>query len=334
MAFQSKSLPGYNSVSSYQLSVSLKYLPDLISSLISSDSLCPAAIRLVDYGCSEGRNSSLVFSEALSAFRKTSDTPVEIIHTDLPDNSWSTVYHTINDSPESYLHLPNIFYSTLGRSFFNQLLPSHSVHLTYSTFAMHYLSQKQVRGEGDCGLIFPAIKPQAFADMRHLLGVRLEELVTGGILHMIVSGRLGQGDSPTGRILFGSAKKLMDRGVITREEFKNYVWHSYPYNVEEILEILEGFEGRIEVIKCEHGRKNIPQYDEYLETNDIEKFVEHTKRVMRVLMKNSFLGCLERSDEEKNRIFEIAMEEAIKALEESNEMTCSEYIFVVIKKIR
>ena len=55
-------------------------------------------------------------------------------------------------------------------------------------------------------------------------------------------------------------------------------------------------------MKCEHGKQNYKEYEEYLETGDREKCVSYLKMVMRVLMKNSFLGCLDRSEEENNKM--------------------------------
>ena len=334
MAFQSKSLTGYNSISGSQLCVAQKYIPEIIENLKHAESLCTGPIRIVDYGCSEGRNSLLTFSEAFAEYRKISNRAVEILHTDLPDNSWSTVYHTINDSEESYLKLPNIFYSTLGRSFFSQVVPSSSVHFGYSSYAMHYLSQKQKRNEGEYGWVFPAAKAQGFEDMRHLLGVRLEELVNGGVLQMIVGGREGVDDPEFAKINFGSVKKLLDRGVITSEEFKNYVWHSHPYNVEEMLEVLHGFGDRLEVIKCEFGKENMPEFANFLQSNDVEKFRNDIRMVSKVMMKNTFMGCLERSEEEKLRIFEIAVEESVNVIAELNHTACFEYLVVIIRKLR
>ena len=334
MAFQSKSLTGYNSISGSQLLIAQKFIPEIVNNLTHAESLCTGPIRIVDYGCSEGRNSLLTFASAFSEYRKSSDRPLYISHTDLPDNSWPTVYHTLNDSEESYLNLPNIFYSTLGRSFFGQIVPSNSVHFGYSCYAMHYLSQKQRRNEGEYNWVFPAAKAQALADMRQLLGVRLEELVNGGVLQMIVGGRGGAGDPDYARINFGSAKKLLDRGVITSEEFKNYACHSHPYNMDEMVEILSGFGDRIEVSKCEFGRENMPEFAEFLQTNDMEKFKNDIRRFSRVMMKNTFTNCLDRSEEEKLRIFDMVVEEAVKALDEFNDVACFEYLIVIIKKLR
>ena len=88
MAFQQDSIRGYNSGSSWQLDCARFSIPILADSLISVEaSTDSSSIKIVDYGCSEGYNSMILFKEALKVFRKESNRPISILHTDLPDNN-------------------------------------------------------------------------------------------------------------------------------------------------------------------------------------------------------------------------------------------------------
>lgn len=332
MAFQSSGLAGYNEVSPNQLKVAQNYLPDLIQLLISSSDLSTGPIQIADYGCSEGQNSMLTFAEAFTEFRKFSSKPIHITHTDLPHNSWTTVYTTINSSEKSYIHLENIYYSTLGKSFFSQLFPSNTIHIGYSSYAMHYLSQKQKRPNGEFGWIFPAIRTQAFADMKQLIEIRIEELVPNGFLQVIVGGRDGENEPIFERILFGSMKNLLDRGVVTSEEFRNYVWHSYPYNTLEITEILQEFSEKIEVLKCEHGSNLDPRYARFLEDKNQENYKNSMVAWVNTMMKNPVFSCLSRNNDEKSEILSKVADEVWGILQsESLPLTCN-YIEFIIKK--
>lgn len=333
MAFQSKGLTGYNNVSSSQLKVAQQFIPDLVQALSDSTNLTSGPLQVVDYGCSEGKNSMLTFAEAFAEFRKTSDKAISLLHTDLPENSWSTVYNIINTSPESYTHIENIYYSTLGRSFFNQIVPSNSVHLGYSAYAMHYLSQKPKRNDGEFNWVFPAATHQAFSDLTSLLTNRLEELVVGGTLHIVINAREGDEDPSFNKYNFGSMKNLLDQGVITTEEFKNYVWHSYPFNTNEMLIVLKKFGEKIEIKKCHHGKIFFPYYEKYLHEKNLEVYKNEMKDMMRVMMRHPVLTCLERTDEEKERIFQLALEEIGNILDRGVEELYQDYMIVIIKKV-
>ena len=90
----------------------------MLKSLQYSLSITPGPIVLADYGCSEGYNSMIYFNTLFQAFREHSDREISITHTDLPDTNWVLVNNTLTSSEESYLKLENIYFSTIGKSFF------------------------------------------------------------------------------------------------------------------------------------------------------------------------------------------------------------------------
>lgn len=334
MAFQSKGIHGYNRVSQSQLQVALKFVPAILSSLESVKSLSSDTIRVVDYGCCEGQNSMITFSSVFKKFRESHSNPVSILHTDLPENNWVAVFNSINLSDESYLNLEKVFYSTLGRSFFNQLVPNESVHLGYTSYAMHYLSQKQPRDEGEFGWAFNNAKIQGSKDIRHLIDLRINELVTGGVFVMIINAReLIDQDPSFARYNFGSVKRLLDRGLVEEREFRNYVWHSYPYHLSEIDEIIAGFQDRVEVLHREYGKIHFPYYADYLVDKDIEKFKTSMTDMMRVMMKNPLFTALERPETEKQEVLETALKEIESMIHEELPELFQDYICLIFKKL-
>ena len=333
MAFQSKGLLGYNKVSASQLQVALKFIPEFVDNLKVASNVAENIIIIADYGCSEGKNSMITFTTIFKEFRTISDKPIMLIHTDLPENNWNIVCNTINNSEESYINMPNIYYNCVGRSFFNQLLPSNSVHMGYSSFAMHYFSKKPQRNEEYYGWAFPAGKIQGFADLTHLLTIRLKELINGGTFNLIINGREGEEDNSFAQYLMKPMKNLLDQGIITNSEFKNYVWHSYPYNTAEVLEILNNFTDKIEILRCEHGKILFPYYVEYLETKNLEEYNSNIYNMMKVMMKHPVTTCLERTDDEKNRILSLAVDDSTRMITDKLPEIFQDFIFIIIKKL-
>ncbi|MGH6903862.1 MAG: SAM-dependent methyltransferase, partial [Geminicoccaceae bacterium] len=93
------------------------------------------AVVLADYGSSQGHNSLAPIAAAISALRERlgPGRAISVVHTDLPDNDFGALFHTLEADPASYLRRdPAAFASVVGRSFYGQILPSASVSLGWS----------------------------------------------------------------------------------------------------------------------------------------------------------------------------------------------------------
>ncbi|OMJ81407.1 hypothetical protein SteCoe_18143 [Stentor coeruleus] len=334
MAFQSGATYGYNRVSQNQLMAACQFIDDITEcfkhTILPSNSL----LQVADYGCSEGINSITIFSEVFSKFRKSSKNPIMITHTDLPKNDWVEFNNFIQTSEKSYLKINNVYYSTIGRSYFNQIFPKESIHIAYASYSMHYLSAKPKRNPGEYFWVFPNLITQACKDMKQLLNLRIEEIITGGYFFFIINARENINEDPSlSRYSFNVIKKLMDRGDVLPDEFTNFVWQSFPYHITEIQKILQELNGRIEIIKCEYGKILSPYYSEYLETNDIDAFEKKITDMIVVRMKNALFSCLLRSEEEKMRILCMALDEIKLTIRNEIQPFYQDYIVVILKKI-
>jgi hypothetical protein len=303
MAFQQHSLQGYNKASSLQLATNLRHLPTVFSHLLSLQSSNPSLILIADYGCSEGFNSNRFFSQLLSQFRAQYSTPVLVTHTDLPNNNWTAVNSILNESPESYLRLPNVFSATLGRSFFNQLFLDNSIHLGVAFFTFQYFSAKPVREPGEEDFYFKAYIEQGNKDMRTLIRLRINELASGGYLTITTPCRSSVMNIAFGRLFMGSFQKLAQTGIITVEQLKGITWNLYIAAIEEWRNALEEFKEEIEVIKVEEAKVLYPEYEAYLADGDLEKYKEDLMKNVAMLLKMPLFGVLD--DDE--RIKEEAM---------------------------
>src|SRR3546814_3526569 len=98
----------------------------------------------VEYGCSQGRNSMAPMRAAIEALRVRTgeDRAVEVVHTDLPSNDFTSLFTTLDDDPGSYLSgQSNVFPSDIGRSYFDTILPPSRVDLGWSSNAHHCVSR-------------------------------------------------------------------------------------------------------------------------------------------------------------------------------------------------
>jgi SAM dependent carboxyl methyltransferase len=164
-------------------------------------------VVLADYGCSEGRNSLVPVGAAVDALRAQhgDDLQVLVLHTDLPGNDYSSLFRTIADDPLSYQR-PGVFPVAAGRSYFQQLAPTGTVALGWSSIALHWLSAQP----GPLVGIWPHLAPtseqeawrtHAAADWAAFLTARSAELVPGGRLVVVCGAAAPYGGSGAERVM-------------------------------------------------------------------------------------------------------------------------------------
>jgi hypothetical protein len=139
----------YNQNSAPQLSVVEKSLAYIRKAVM----LCQAAVcdncsrsfTIVDYGCSQGANSVVAIKEILSNLKEqyatTSLQNVLVIFNDQPANDWIVLFKTVEQhlNKEDHQHVTTL---ASGKSFYEQIMPSDSVHFAYTSTAIHWLSKK------------------------------------------------------------------------------------------------------------------------------------------------------------------------------------------------
>ena len=166
--------------------------------------MTPAPIVIADYGASEGRNSLVPMRAAIAALRERvgAERAISVIHTDLPDSDFTALFQLLASNPDSYTRLdPAAFASAVGRSFYQQILPSNSVTLGWSSWAVQWLScvpatipdQLQVACSSDSAAR-AAFARQADEDWRSFLVHRGREMHAGARLVVLTMARDDAGD--------------------------------------------------------------------------------------------------------------------------------------------
>lgn len=191
----------------------------------------PAPIVIADYGASEGLNSLAPLTAAIGALRARvgHDRAISVIHTDLPESDFTALFQLLAIDPDSYLRRDSAaFASAVGRSFYEQILPSESVTLGWSAWAVQWLSrvpapipdQVQIAFSGDPGAR-AAYARQADEDWRSFLTHRAREMRKGARLVILTMARDDSGDfgyRPLIEAMYASLLDLVDQGLIRAEE--------------------------------------------------------------------------------------------------------------------
>ncbi|MGH3969118.1 MAG: SAM-dependent methyltransferase, partial [Mycobacterium sp.] len=104
----------------------------------------PQPIVVADYGAANGHNSLKPLSAGIAVLRRRTrpDHAILVTHTDVPDNDFTALFTTLADDPDSYLLTDaKSFASAIGRSFYNQIVPSNTVNLGWTSWATQWVSR-------------------------------------------------------------------------------------------------------------------------------------------------------------------------------------------------
>jgi SAM dependent carboxyl methyltransferase len=193
-------------------------------------------VVIADYGSSEGRNSLEPLTAAIGILRRRIglERAIWVVHTDLPGNDFTALFRMLASDPSSYFRRdPAVFSSAIGRSFYDQILPSSSVSLGWSAWAVQWLSRVpvpipdhvQVAYSQDAGAR-AAFAQQAAEDWRCFLTHRGAELRPDGrlvVLSMAVDEHGDFGYRPAVAAIYGGIMDLVEEGFVKEEEARRMV---------------------------------------------------------------------------------------------------------------
>jgi hypothetical protein len=195
-----------------------------------------APVVIADYGSAAGHNSMLPMSTAIAVLRRRAgdDRPISIVHTDVPGNDFSGLFQALQNDPDSYRHATTgVYSSAVGQSFYEQILPSQSVSIGWSSWAVQWLSrtpatipdQVQVSFSKDAAAR-AAYARQADEDWRAFLSHRDQELRPGGqlvVITMALSDDGKFGYEPLLAAIYGGLLNLVGEGFIGEAEVERMV---------------------------------------------------------------------------------------------------------------
>ena len=268
----------------------------------------PEAIVVGDYGASEGRNSLLPIATALQGLRPRvgASRAINVVHTDLPDNDFSALFETLKNDPESYLKAdPAAFAYAVGRSYFEQLLPSDSVTLGWSSWAIQWLSRIPAEIPDQVQVAYSrhasaqaAFARQAAEDWRTFLAQRSRELKAGGRLVVLTMATDNEGRFGYNAVLdamYATLLVMVGDGFLSAEELRRMAIPTVGRSKQDFAEpFADGgrFAGlaieRLEIFK---GEDRI--WEEYERSRAAEIFGAQWARFSRVSVFPSLAAALD-----------------------------------------
>ncbi|MCV7218398.1 SAM-dependent methyltransferase [Mycobacterium crocinum] len=193
----------------------------------------PQPIAIADYGAATGYNSLLPIGAAIDIIRKRTrtDHAILVAHTDVPGNDFTTLFSTLADDQDSYLKKDSATYaSVVGRSFYSQILPSDSIALGWSSWAIHWLRRVPMPIPDHIEISYSAdddarraYARQAAEDWRDFIAFRGRELAPGGRLLVLTVGLKPDGTSGF-EVAFDAIMTALNQfvadGLITADEVR------------------------------------------------------------------------------------------------------------------
>jgi hypothetical protein len=253
----------------------------------------PAAVA--DFGAAQGRNSLGPMRLAVVKIRRrtTASTPIVVVHTDLPQNDFGSLFALVEASPESYLRsVENVFALAAGKSFYKRIFPDGFLSLGWTAISVHWLSKvpcsipDHVYAQRAGQRVRKAYSEQASEDWQRFLGHRARELRPGGEL-IVVAVTTDDTGSTGGESLLDLTNEpvlaMFEAGFIRPEEYRRMNMPAYHRTMEEFTEPLRSGPLTEDLILKEGTRAEFPDqlWPEYERTGDANAFAASYTEFMR-----------------------------------------------------
>ena len=224
----------------------------------------PQPIVIADYGASTGHNSLLPICAAVAVLRKRTrpEHSVLVAHTDVADNDFTVLFQTLEEDPDSYLKKDAAsFASAVGRSFYTQILPSNSVNLGWTSWAIQWLSRIPATVPDHLLVAYSAdedvkaayAKLAAF-DWHEFVAFRGRELCPGGrvvVMTMAIGDDGEFGYRPLFRGMVDELADLVAQGLVTEDEMRRMCIPTFSRRAADFLSPFAP-KGRFERLEVEH----------------------------------------------------------------------------------
>lgn len=161
----------------------------------------PLPFGLGDLGCAGGANEMEPMGLAVEAVRARSDVPIQVVHTDIPENDFGPLF-TLLAGPDGYpAHTTGAWPVVVGRTLYGPLVPDLTLHVAWSGITLQWLSDVPVTVPDAVysnlvtGPEREAIRQRSVDDWHTFLTERARELVDGGGLVICAGASYPDGSS-------------------------------------------------------------------------------------------------------------------------------------------
>jgi len=288
----------YNRHSAQQAAAASAGIAMLQRAAASTELVRSGPLVVADLGSSQGKNSMHPLAVAIDALdaRATAATRVVVVHTDLPENDFSSLFRTVANDPDSYRR-PGVFTYAAGRSFYERLFPDATLTLGWSATAAVWLSATPCELP-DHLFSFAATgsrrerwKEAAARDWWTFLDHRARELRRGG--QLVVSLPVAApAYLPWMHVVEAGAHDALDRGVVTPSEYASLVVPTYLSEPEDLRGAVESHRDLV-LEECEVGVAPDPAYDDYRDHQDPARYASEAVDLFRAWAEPSLTSCLD-----------------------------------------
>jgi len=266
-------------------------------------------IIIADYGSSQGKNSLLPMGCAIRNLRPRigANRPICVFHVDQPTNDFNSLFEILTSDPGRYgLNQANVFPCAVGRSFYEQVLPSQSVHLGWSSSVAMWLSRVPSLIPGhfwsvrSTGTARAAFETQAAEDWESFLSLRAREMRPGARLVVVLPTPPDDLESSGIAGLMDSANAVLEdmvaEGAITAGERAAMVLGAHPRKKCELLAPFakDGYFQRLAVENYDELGLPDAAWTEYLNAGDKEVLASKRARSFRSTFMPSLDSALRR----------------------------------------
>ncbi|CAF1235225.1 unnamed protein product [Rotaria sordida] len=333
---------GYNENSSSQLAMVNYMIPYIhmgIDHLDISSSSSPLIIA--DFGSSHGRNSIEAMKIIIQYLQQTNKliTSPLVVHNDLPTNDWTTLFQLLAED-NSYQGM------AIGRSFYEQCLPSNSLSIGFSSTSINWLSKIPCTITNHRFYTFAnekeheTFKHQSKLDFDAFIENRSRELVPGGILILNIPSTDHQGIVSTAFYcdhVYTCAKLLFNE-----QELSDLTIPLYCRSLSECVDHALFDRCSLQLIKAESGQVNGPFFEQLQKGQlTLDEFIKIMTKTLQCAFESSIRRALEingRSKEEIDQLliefwslYEEKLKEKSHSIVTDNPLAC---VCLVLKKLK
>jgi hypothetical protein len=264
---------------------------------------------------------------------------ISVFHVDQPLNDFNCLIEVLSSHPKRYsLDEPNVFPNVIGRSFYEQVLPSESVHLGWSSYAAIWLSRvpslipDHIFAPCATGEVRAAFERQAAEDWENFLSTRAREMRHGARLVVVLPTTRPRGTYTFTEFMNAAnavLREMVDDGAITAAERARMVLLSYPRRKDELLAPFGG-DGQFQslvVERCEAQLQPNPAWSDYQRDGDAEALARTQAAFFRAAFTPSLAAAL---DGTKQRDFADQLQERMVRLLTKDPMPANSAVQIIV----
>ncbi len=267
------------------------------------------ACTIADYGCGTGATSVQAIGTAVRRLRERSrGLPLHAIHADLMTNDFNQVFHNIAEGYAREAGGP-IYISAFAGSFFNQIIPSSTVHLGLCSNAAHWF---RIQPEVSLpeGMFFTnargaerqQLDEAAADDWLNFLEARADEIVPNG--RMLVQGisRVEKNDGSEHvsavellQLMWDIACGMAGDGLLEKSVLVSYVFPVYCRSEEEaVAPMLPGapLEKAFKVVSSDTSEVANPYWEMFQRDGDAVSYARAYTEFVRAFAESTLMHHL------------------------------------------